>query len=212
MEEAFPKNFSQNQVREMIDPNTQPEVRGLASIKTTDVLFAGLNYPLSAGYNLAPTSLSGRAAWYSFGFFLRNSIASTLDIDRREINVGIRTLCRDDGEFEGEVFISDTLENGAGYATFFNDKSRFEKLLISMLDHFNLEQHVSGSNKCDGSCYNCLRDYGNMAYHDLLDWRLSMDMTRLAWGEPIRLDPWWREESCRLIGISVWPFHPRVSG
>lgn len=196
--DAFPDNFKPD-LKDLIDPGFKPEVRALASIKTTDVLFAGLNYPTDAGYNLSPTSLSGRASWYSFGFFLRNSISAWLDIDRREISAGIRTLDRGNGNFEGEVFISDILENGAGYATFFNDPRRFQTLLEDMLNRFNLHNHTTSTRRCDSSCYNCLRDYSNMVYHDLLDWRLAMDMTRLAWGEPIRLDTWWQEESRCLI-------------
>jgi hypothetical protein len=29
---------------------------------------------------------------------------------------------------------------------------------------------------CTSSCYRCLRDYSNMAYHSLLDWRLAADL------------------------------------
>ena len=33
---------------------------------------------------------------------------------------------------------------------------------------------------CDSACYDCLKDYSNMVYHGLLDWRLAMDMARYA--------------------------------
>ncbi len=34
---------------------------------------------------------------------------------------------------------------------------------------------------CDTSCPDCLRSYGsNLAYHNLLDWRLAIDMANLA--------------------------------
>ena len=33
---------------------------------------------------------------------------------------------------------------------------------------------------CDTSCPDCLRSYSNLAYHNLLDWRLAMDMATLA--------------------------------
>jgi DEAD/DEAH box helicase domain-containing protein len=196
--DSFPENFKPN-LKELVDPLVKPEIRALASIKTTDVLLVGLNYPPETGYNLSTTSFSGRAAWYSFGFFLRNSIAAWLDIDRREISIGIRTLNQGNGIYEGEVFISDVLENGAGYSTFFNDPVRFRNLLGDMLDRFHLQRHIAPTNSCDSSCYDCLRDYGNMAYHDLLDWRLAMDMTSLAWGKPLRLDTYWQEESRRSI-------------
>ena len=33
---------------------------------------------------------------------------------------------------------------------------------------------------CQTSCHECMRDYGNLAYHSILDWRLAVDMARLA--------------------------------
>src|SRR5690606_968081 len=33
---------------------------------------------------------------------------------------------------------------------------------------------------CDTSCPDCLRSYSNLAYHNLLDWRLGMDMASIA--------------------------------
>ncbi len=33
---------------------------------------------------------------------------------------------------------------------------------------------------CYTSCPDCLRSYSNLAYHSLLDWRLAVDMARLA--------------------------------
>jgi DEAD/DEAH box helicase domain-containing protein len=33
---------------------------------------------------------------------------------------------------------------------------------------------------CDSACYDCLKDYSNMVYHGLLDWRLAMDMALFA--------------------------------
>ena len=32
---------------------------------------------------------------------------------------------------------------------------------------------------CDTSCNSCLRDYRNLPYHGILDWRLALDMARL---------------------------------
>ena len=33
---------------------------------------------------------------------------------------------------------------------------------------------------CETSCPDCLRSYSNLAYHNLLDWRLAIDMGALA--------------------------------
>jgi hypothetical protein len=35
---------------------------------------------------------------------------------------------------------------------------------------------------CDSSCYDCLRDYFNMPYHPLLDWRLARDLLAILGG------------------------------
>jgi len=37
------------------------------------------------------------------------------------------------------------------------------------------EQHRS----CESSCYDCLRQYRNMSYHGLLDWRLGLSLLRI---------------------------------
>lgn len=36
---------------------------------------------------------------------------------------------------------------------------------------------------CRGSCYQCLRDYTNMAYHSLLDWRLAGELLAILQGK-----------------------------
>lgn len=33
---------------------------------------------------------------------------------------------------------------------------------------------------CQASCPDCLRDYANLAWHCILDWRLAVDLARLA--------------------------------
>ena len=47
--------------------------------------------------------------------------------------------------------------------------------------------------ECDTSCNRCLRDYYSLAYHGLLDWRLALDMARLAFDPAAVVDltsPW----------------------
>ncbi|MEH1959036.1 MAG: hypothetical protein V7L05_03920 [Nostoc sp.] len=48
-------------------------------------------------------------------------------------------------------------------------------------------------NACDTSCNLCLRDYQNLAYHGLLDWRLALDMAQLVLSASSAIDlnsPW----------------------
>ena len=46
----------------------------------------------------------------------------------------------------------------------------------------SFEKHNDGA-PCDASCYRCLREYGNMPYHPLLDWRLGSNVARLCLGD-----------------------------
>jgi hypothetical protein len=34
--------------------------------------------------------------------------------------------------------------------------------------------------ECDTFCNRCLRDFHNLPYHGLLDWRMALDMARIA--------------------------------
>ena len=64
-------------------------IRALASIKPTNVLILGIaDWPV--GLRCSPLEVEGRAALLSFGYMLRRAIAVRLDIDDREIKVGLR--------------------------------------------------------------------------------------------------------------------------
>ncbi len=49
--------------------------------------------------------------------------------------------------------------------------------------------------ECDTSCSLCIRDFHNLAYHGLLDWRLALDMTRIASSSDatVDLDSQWND-------------------
>ncbi len=185
---------------ELTDPNrfrfdasAPPDMRALASIKTTDVLLMGLDLTYvtpDMSHDLSPVAVSRRAAWYSFGFLLRSAAAKFLDVDPSELHVGLRTVRYGDN-IEGEVFLADALENGAGYATHLGQPDVLAELLGYTLNSYRIERHGMQEGPCDGACYDCLKDYNNMAYHGLLDWRLALDMIRLASGQPIGLSEHW---------------------
>ena len=69
------------------------------------------------GCGVDPRNAQGRAALYSLAFMLRRAAAVYLDIQDYELKAGIRSLEDPAGALTGEVFLCDTLENGAGYAT-----------------------------------------------------------------------------------------------
>ncbi len=176
-----------------IDVAAGSDDRALASVKVTDVMVLGVaNWPV--GLQTSPAGDRGlevRAALFSFGFLLRRAAADYLDIHEREIKVGVRVLRDASGDITGQVFISDSLENGAGYASLLGQPQEAERLLQYVLGQppqaptfygFLVgQQHAGpGGNACRTSCPDCLRDFSNLPYHPILDWRLGLDVARLA--------------------------------
>ena len=172
------------------DANVQPLTRALAAISTTDVLTVGIS-SCPVGVCLNPAVPEARAAWYSFGFLLRRAAAVTLDINESELDLGLQPVLDLTSPFappSAKIFISDSLENGAGYSTHLGDPNRFEALLLFILgragsppDSFHGPLvDAAHARECLTSCHLDLREFGNMAYHSLLDWRLGLDMVALA--------------------------------
>ena len=166
----------------------------LAAISETDMLLLGIR-DYGPGRAADPRTPHGRAALYSLAFMLRRAAAVYLDIQDYELKAGIRSL--EDpalGVVLGQVFISDTLENGAGYATHLGTRRVMRELLEMIGTPTVREFHdrlvaPGHADSCMTSCPDCLRSYSNLAYHNLLDWRLAVDMARLALdpAEPISL-------------------------
>jgi DEAD/DEAH box helicase domain-containing protein len=179
-------------------PGAQPDIRALASRKRTDLLVLGLaNVP--AALDLDPRRVEGRAALYSFGFLLRRAAAVQLDINEWELRVGLRVVRNNRGQVIGQVFLSDALENGAGYSSQFASPEAMERLLRAAADLAATygdpafaDNHAA---RCQTSCPDCLRDYSNLAWHNILDWRMAFDLTRLALDPQAVVDlspPHWR--------------------
>lgn len=158
----------------------------LAAISETDMMLLGIR-DYGNGRVADPRTPSGRAALYSLAFMLRRAAAVYLDVQDYELKAGIRS--QEDpaapGAVVGQIFLSDTLENGAGYATHVGTPTVTQELLemiarpgqSQFYDRLIAPDH---SGACDTSCPDCLRSYSNLAYHNLLDWRLAVDMAALA--------------------------------
>jgi hypothetical protein len=158
--------------------------RALASIKPTDVLVLGIqSWPV--GIIHTPLDVNGRAALYSLGFMMRRGAAVQLDIDERKLKVGLRIVRDANAQVRGEIFISDSLENGAGYSSHLGMPAEVENLLRFLSGQGDPSFYdplvaASHSDACQTSCPDCLRDFSNLAFHNILDWRLGLDLARLA--------------------------------
>ena len=179
----------------------------LLSRSRTDILLVNMqNWP--DGVFADPVQVEGRAAWYSLAFFLRTAAATKLDIDQTELEAGFRAI-NESGRPIGQAFLSDKLENGAGYCRWLGESDHFRELLAqanpdipeSLAEVWMQQFHNHG---CDTSCNACLRDFYNLPYHGLLDWRLALDMARLAASSNATIDlvsPWGNHENpwCVLL-------------
>ncbi|MFO0818003.1 MAG: DEAD/DEAH box helicase [Pirellulales bacterium] len=192
----------------------QIDRRALASIKPTNVLVLGIQNPLRVGLRCSPLDVQGRAALLSFGYLLRRAIAVRLDIDEREIKIGIRVMQDAAGQVVGQVFVSDSLENGAGYSSVFGDPAVAEDLLRYMIGQTTPEFFVPivtdpHRSDCRTSCPDCLRDFSNLVFHNVLDWRVALDMARLALDANATIDfstPYWQG----LDQIAAGPYFQAV--
>jgi hypothetical protein len=167
------------------------EEAALLSPKHTDILLLRLSV-VPDGIRLGATgadAVYARAAFLSWGHLLRRVVCASLDVEPSELEVNIRPV---PGGAEGrfEVFLMDSLENGAGYCRHLADPKVIEEYLLApirqgnvTINRFRDESHQSA---CDSACYDCLRDYGNSSVHALLDWRLAIDLWSIASSQKMR--------------------------
>lgn len=159
----------------------------IGMVKRTDALLVGMDR-VQVGLDVRPYDAGRRGAWYSFGFLLRAVASRLLDIGVTELTVG-HSVRRSNGREQVEAFLADSLDNGAGYCTFLGTSLTFTDLLVQA--EIQMKQpHDS----CDSSCPDCLRDYSNLIYHPLLDWRLARDVLELHMGQDLNTDRWQETE------------------
>jgi hypothetical protein len=162
-------------------PSEAPSITPLAlgAWEMTDTLLVGLSHT-PTDLDLAPIRLEARAAWTSFGFLLRNAASKLLDIEPNELRVGFFPQPHPEG-VTGTAFLADSLANGAGYATHLGQNPG-QLLQAAQELAEDYRSHATTGGGCDSSCYRCLRDHSNAAYHPLLDWRLAIDLLSLGTG------------------------------
>lgn len=66
--------------------------------------------------------------------------------------------------------------------------------LLQGADRFTSELAKPPHDECDSSCPDCLRDFTNLIFHPLLDWRLGRDLLDLLLGRVLDTDRWLHSE------------------
>lgn len=165
---------------------------GIGELRVTDavlVLLSEVDLPGGTVSTLPQHCPAGRAALTSFGEALRRGCHAELDIEPSELVVGLQPRSAP-GTRTASVYLADTLENGAGYAVELARPEHLTAVLTGVLGpvaaHWMAQSHA----ECDDSCPDCLRAWDNRHLHGALDWRLALDMTELALGEPLSTERW----------------------
>jgi hypothetical protein len=171
----------------------------LGARTVTDCLFLGVDR-VAQGLTLDPIATSRRAAWVSFGYLAREAAWRVHDVSPGEFRVGFYPSGDDGYGLTAEAYLADTLENGAGYCTYFTrDPGRAEELVQAMAAEaarFGGHRNSAGD-PCGASCYECLRDHTNAPLHGLLDWRLAVDLAELSFTGTFA--PTSRDEDARAL-------------
>lgn len=185
--------------RDLVPPGRgEPVTVALGAVQPTDFLFIGAAQPVrrAQGVRLnlddtarqiggAPEEIQGRrAAWYSLAFLLRTVATAHLDVQPAELSAGIYSGTHADAPAIF-AFLSDTLDNGAGFSTHLGTPETARAVFDAADNYLFGLRGPDHADECNASCYRCLRDYANMAYHALLDWRLAGQLLDLLRGRPL---------------------------
>ena len=169
-------------------------VRGaIGAVFRTDVLSLLVRAGPGIGWNGildVQGMASASAALASLGEVLRMAAATYLDIDPSEFRLGQQKIRLPEGVVTQQLFLADALENGAGYAKRLHDEKRLRTMLSQYIAAVSPIWRSEDHRRCDASCPDCLRNYGNRMVHHLLDWRLALDMAGLLLDRPLDLGAW----------------------
>jgi len=164
----------------------------------SDVALLGVNLPDQLDARITRPGRVGEAIWHSLGATVVRAAATYLQIDPDELAVGIRPWPRGPDHIDAEVFLYDTLPNGAGYA-----REAVEE--VEQLLPVALRICEECPSQCDTACYECLMDYENQRVHPLLNRHLAADLLRFVIDGTIPELPKVRSDNALQAFFSVLP-------
>lgn len=193
----------------------------LVAQKKTGIMEFVLNYIANENIDLDyvglteadPRSEALRGAFMSWGYMLKRSIELALKIDENQLSVDffntkIDAVDNVNRSLSG-VYIIETLDNGAGYASYVNSLSEMQKYNIfckPLLKGGDLyENYTRPDHLCSGACYNCLCNYYNQQNHSILSWRFGLDIAKVSAGKSISYyennDYWFSLVEKKIAGL-----------
>ena len=192
---------------------------GLLANRDTGILCLRLSH-CPDGVDLEPLKKSVRSAYISMGYLLRKAACDYLDIDLGELNVDFRIIAseQDSQNRIGEVFFSESMENGSGFCKFLHERrDDLKEILIQPFVEEKADtkfRRIFNNHPCFLACYDCIKDYSNFYYHDDLNWRLGLDLLFIA-AEVGEVNLFkrrhWREFIAKYLSEELDPARPIVS-
>lgn len=173
--------------------NAEDEVLSIVSGKVTEVVrLEPKNLPLSievdpfSNDNFKASSSKG--AFYSAAFLLQRTLAAKLDIDPEEIEIAaIESIELPEqegvvGRRSARIVLSDELPNGSGFVKqLYNNFQYYIRRCVNPNNNVDeiYNYNILQNKDCKDASYQDLKNYRNMSFHPLLDWRLAVGLLRL---------------------------------
>jgi DEAD/DEAH box helicase domain-containing protein len=172
---------------------SEEEMLSLVSGKVTEVFrLEPINFPLTIEVDPFSTnkfkSSSSKGAFYSASFLLQRTLSASLDIDPEEIEIAaiesieLPELDGVTGRRSASIVLTDELPNGSGFVK--QLYSRFDNYIRRCIEPINNDEerynyNILQNRTCKDASYQDLKNYRNMSFHPLLDWRLGAGLLRL---------------------------------
>jgi predicted RNA-binding Zn-ribbon protein involved in translation (DUF1610 family) len=111
----------------------------------------------------------------SLMFALQKGLCQVLELDNSDIGVSRRWLNKRTAENAGiEIVLYDRTPGGAGFVE--EGMNRWDEVIASAYSVCE----TSITHQCVDACYDCLKDFGNQQYHDVLDRNMVLRFLRQA--------------------------------
>ena len=136
-----------------------------------------------------------------------------MDIETSELDLGLSIDRFGGDKYFGEIFLVEKLENGAGYCNYLSGRLEVNVPRLAFIDPllpggrlYEVLRQDLHAHECQGSCYDCMRDFHNQKYHSILHWRLGLDIAAIAASEnyvPDFSQEYWKhhvDALCNQIG------------